>query len=165
MNSLKVITLLFLFLFSNPGTKVTVVNFEQLQSYASRPQGVHSDKTNDTLYVVNFWATWCDPCVKEMPFFQLEYKKYAGQKVKMIFVSINSVRELGKVQNFADNQKLGPVVLLLNGGNPNDWIDKVDSSWSGALPATAMYKFGKKVYFREGDFTSESLDKVIQSKK
>jgi thiol-disulfide isomerase/thioredoxin len=158
MNFLKALTILILFPAFFSGTKVTVVNFEQLQTYATH-------KTNDTLYVVNFWATWCDPCVKEMPYFQQEYKKYSGQKVKMIFVSMNSVRELGKVQNFVDNQKLGPVVLLLNGGNPNDWIDKVDSSWSGAIPATAIYKSGKKVYFREGDFTSESLDKIIQSKK
>jgi len=147
--------LLFPVFFS--GNKISVVNFEQLQSYT-----VH--KTNDTLYVVNFWATWCDPCVKEIPFFQQEYKKYARYKVKMIYVSMNSVKDLSKVQNFVDNQKLGPLVLLLNGGNPNDWINKVDSSWSGAIPATVMYKFGKKVYFREGDFTSASLEKVIQSK-
>jgi thiol-disulfide isomerase/thioredoxin len=139
------------------GNKVTVVNFEQLQTYAAH-------KTNDTLYVINFWATWCDPCVKELPAFQQEFKKFASRKVKFIFVSLNSSKELGKVQNFADNQKLGGLLLLLNGGNPNDWIDKVDSSWSGSIPATVMYKSGKKVYFREGEFTSESLEKVIQSK-
>jgi thiol-disulfide isomerase/thioredoxin len=150
--------ILFLFPLLISGNKVIVVNFEQLQSYAMH-------KTNDTLYVMNFWATWCDPCVKELPAFQAEYKKYANRKVKFIFVSMNSVRELTKVQNFTDNQKLGGQLLLLNGGNPNDWIDKVDSSWSGSIPATIMYKSGKKVYFREGEFTSESLEKIIQSKK
>jgi len=150
------ITLLFSFLLT--GNKVTVVNLQQYQSYAA-------NKHNDTLYVVNFWATWCDPCVKELPAFQQEEKKYVGKKVKMIFVSINAAKELNKVQNFVDSHNLGPVVLLLNAGNPNDWIDKIDSSWSGTIPATAMYKSGKKVYFREGEFTSESLDNVIQSKK
>ena len=149
------ILLLFPFLLAR--NKVSIVNFEQLQNYAAK-------KLNDTLYVVNFWATWCDPCVKELPAFQQEYKKYAKRKVKFIFVSMNSQKELGKVQNFTDTQKLEGMLLLLNGGNPNDWIDKVDSTWSGSIPATAMYKSGKKVYFREGEFTPESLDKVIQSK-
>jgi thiol-disulfide isomerase/thioredoxin len=157
MSFLKTTLTILLFPVLISGTKVTVVNFDQLQTYAAQ-------KTNDTLYVVNFWATWCDPCVKEIPAFLQESKKYSAGKVKMVFVSMNSVKDLSKVQNFVDNQKLGPLVLLLNGGNPNDWIDKVDSSWSGSIPATTMYKSGKKVYFREGDFTSESLDKVIQSK-
>jgi len=158
MNYLKPIFLTILFPFLLTGSKVTVVTFEQLQAYAA-------NKHTDTLYIINFWATWCDPCVKELPAFQQESQKYANKKVKFIFVSMNATREVGKVQNFVDAHNLGPVILLLNGGNPNDWIDKIDSSWSGTIPATVMYKSGKKVYFREGEFTSESLDKVIQSKK
>lgn len=157
MSYLKLAFIAFLFPFLFAGNKVTVVNLQQLQSYAA-------NKHNDTLYVVNFWATWCDPCVKELPAFQQEEKKYANKKMKFIFVSMNATRELGKVQTFVDGRKLGPVVLLLNAGNPNDWIDKIDSSWSGTIPATAMYKSGKKVYFGEGEFTSESLEKVIQTK-
>jgi thiol-disulfide isomerase/thioredoxin len=157
MNYLKNACILFAFPLLITGNKVIVVNFEQLQSYTTH-------KTNDTLYVVNFWATWCDPCVKELPAFQQEQKKYANRKVKFLFVSMNSAKELGKVQNFIDNQKLGGTVFLLNGGNPNDWIDKIDSSWSGSIPATVMYKSAKKVYFREGEFTPEALDKVIQTK-
>lgn len=158
MSYFKLAFITFLFPMFITGGKVTIVNFEQLQNYT-----VH--KTNDTLYVVNFWATWCDPCVKELPAFQQEYKKYAAHKVRFIFVSLNSPKELGKVQSFSDNRKLGPLVLLLNAGNPNDWIDKIDSSWSGTIPATIMYKSGKKVYFGEGEFTSGFLDKIIQSKK
>lgn len=158
MSAVKILVCILFFPLLFTGTKVTVVNLQQLQSYAA-------NKHTDTLYVVNFWATWCDPCVKELPAFLEESKKYSGQKVQMIFVSMNAARELGKVQNFVDSHNLGPLVLLLNAGNPNDWIDKIDSSWSGTIPATAMYKSGKKVYFREGEFTSESLDKIIQSKK
>ena len=139
-----------------PG-KVSVVTFEQLQTQAATKQ-------NDTLYVVNFCATWCDPCVKELPYFQNVYKKYSSTKVKMIFVNLNSTRETDKVQQFATDKNLQPEVLLLNGGNPNNWIDKVDSSWSGAIPATVMYKHGKKVYFHEGNFTEQTLTKIIQTK-
>jgi thiol-disulfide isomerase/thioredoxin len=137
-------------------SKVSVVTFEQLQAATA--------KQNDTLYVVNFWATWCDPCVKELPYFQSTYKKFSSNKVKMVFVSLNSVREADKVQQFATDKSLQPEVLLLNGGNPNNWIDKIDSSWSGAIPATVMYKHGKKVYFHEGDFTEQTLTNIIQTK-
>ncbi len=155
--TVKKTCILLLLPFLLAGNKVSIVNFEQLQTSAA-------NKHNDTLYVVNFWATWCDPCVKELPAFQQERKKYAGHKVKFIFVSMNAARELGKVQNFVDNRKLEGTVLLLNGGNPNDWIDKVDSSWDGTIPATVIYKSGKKAYFRQGEFTPEALDKVIQTK-
>lgn len=157
MRYFKVAFISLFFPFFLRGNQVPVVNVEQLQTYAAH-------KNNDTLYIMNFWATWCDPCVKELPVFQQEYKKYSRHKVKMIFVSLNSLKEIGKVQSFVNEHIPESLVLLLNGGNPNDWIDKIDSSWSGTLPATVMYKFGEKVYFREGDFTSESLGKVIQSK-
>jgi thiol-disulfide isomerase/thioredoxin len=136
---------------------VSVVTFEQLQNEASTKQ-------NDTLYVMNFWATWCDPCVHEIPYFQKVYNKFSARKVKMIFVSLNAVRELTKVQQFADSKNLLPEVLVLNGGNPNNWIDKVDSSWTGSIPATVLYKHGKKLYFHEGELTEDSLTKIIQTK-
>ncbi len=157
MKKYKSVCLIAFFPFLLPGNKVTIVTFPELQAYAA-------SKHNDTLYVVNFWATWCEPCVKELPAFQQEYKKYASKKVKMIFVSLNAPREINTVQKFVDSKNLNILVLLLNGGNPNNWIDKIDSSWSGAIPATVMYKLGKKVYFREGEFTSETLEKAIQSK-
>jgi thiol-disulfide isomerase/thioredoxin len=119
---------------------------------------------NDTLYVVNFWATWCAPCVKELPAFQTMYTKFAPQKVKMIFVSLNSIKDNATVEKFAKQHDLKPEVLLLDAGNPNVWINKVDTTWSGTIPATAMYRMGKKVYFHEGDFTEDQLKNIIQLK-
>jgi thiol-disulfide isomerase/thioredoxin len=159
MKLTKKAALLFIFFITLlPQTNVSIVNFEQLQTQAATKQ-------NDTLYVINFWATWCDPCVKELPYFQAESKKFQHSKVKMLFVSLNSMKELAKVRQFVTDKNLGPEVLLLNGGNPNDWIDKVDSSWSGAIPATVMYKHKKKLYFHEGELTQAELDKTIETKK
>ncbi|MGP8214125.1 MAG: TlpA family protein disulfide reductase [Bacteroidia bacterium] len=157
MNFTKKTTAILLFL---PAyllqTHVGIVNFEQLQSQAEKMQ-------NDTLYVVNFWATWCDPCVKELPSFEAAYKKYSHNKVKMIFVSLNSPKEISKVAQFSAGKQLEPEVLLLDSGNPNDWIDKIDSSWSGAIPATVLYKHGKKLYFHEGELTQDNLYKIIET--
>ena len=55
--------------------------FEQLEPYLRR--------SSDTLYVVNFWATWCKPCVAELPHFEELYEKYKDQKVKVLLVSLD----------------------------------------------------------------------------
>jgi thiol-disulfide isomerase/thioredoxin len=143
-----------LFAFNGATTKVDVVTFSQLQQQAEAKQ-------NDTLYVVNFWATWCGPCVKEMPFFEEAAKKFNGQKVKIMYVSLNSVKELASVEQFVQNKNIQNQVLLLNAPNPNNWIDKIDPQWSGAIPATVMYKKAKKVFFKEGDFTEDEINEAI----
>jgi thiol-disulfide isomerase/thioredoxin len=137
-----------------PERPVTIVNLQQYQNIAIRP--------NDTLYVVNFWATWCKPCVHEMPYFEAENQKFKNQKVKFIFVSTNYAREAEQVKSFINQKQVQADVLLLNAGNPNNWIDAIDSSWSGAIPATIMYRKGRKALFYEGEFTQSQLDSVIQ---
>jgi len=133
---------------------VTIVSLRDYQNRAI--------KNNDTLYVVNFWATWCKPCVHEMPYFQTAAQKFKDRKVKFIFVSLNSPKEAPQVKSFINQNNVQPDVLLLNAGTPNIWIDQIDSSWSGAIPATIMYKRGKTAFFYEGEFTQDKLDSVIQ---
>lgn len=140
-----------------PEQKVNKVNLDALQNAAAK-------RADDTLYVVNFWATWCKPCVAEMPYFEKAHTAFNGQKVKVIFVSLNSSKELSKVEKFVAEKNVGPQCLLLDAGNPNDWIDKIEKKWSGTIPATIMYKGGKKVFFREGEFVDGELEPIIQSK-
>ena len=145
------------FLFSAvmlPERPVTIVSLRQYQNTAIR--------NNDTLYVVNFWATWCKPCVHEMPYFESANQKFRSENVKFIFVSMNAAKEVEQVKSFVNQNQVKADVLLLNAGNPNIWIDAVDSSWSGAIPATIMYRHGKKTLFYEGEFTQTQLDSVIQ---
>jgi len=137
-----------------PEKPVRVVNLKEYQSAAIKP--------NDTLYVVNFWATWCKPCVHEMPYFETSSQKFKNQKVKFIFVSTNYAREAEQVKSFINEKGVQSDVLLLNAGTPNSWIDAIDSSWSGAIPATIMYRKGKTALFHEGEFTQAQLDSVIQ---
>ena len=156
-NTLAIVLLSLLLSFVWMYKKVDVLNFAQLQKQTE-------NKKNDTLYVVNYWATWCMPCVKEMPFFEEAAAKFSTQKVKVVFVSLNSPKELANVEKFTETKNIQNRVVLLNAGNPNDWIDKVDPSWSGSIPATAMYKNGKKVFFKEGSFTREEINTVINDK-
>jgi thiol-disulfide isomerase/thioredoxin len=136
-----------------PG-KGQLITLEQLQTITQQPG-------NDTLYVVNFWATWCKPCIEEMPYFLESSKKFSGSRIKIIFVSLDFASELERVRKFAEKRIPGQEYYLLNAGNPNDWIDKVDPSWSGAIPATVLYSSGKKNFFREGDLQQLELDSII----
>jgi thiol-disulfide isomerase/thioredoxin len=135
---------------------VKIVSFDELESMTA-------GKDSDTLLVINFWATWCKPCVEEMPFFESASKKFSGEKVKVIYMSLNSVKELNDVEAFIKKKNIDNPVFLLNAPNPNEWIDKIDSSWGGSIPATVMYRSGKKVFFKEGSFTQEEINSKISS--
>ncbi|WP_223833932.1 TlpA disulfide reductase family protein [Spirosoma profusum] len=110
---------------------VPVLKFDDLEQRIKRP--------NDTLYVVNFWATWCAPCVKELPLFESARKTYASQKVSVLLVSMDARKTLtSKVIPFVRNRKIGSNVVLLDEPDLNTWIDKLAPEWSGALPMTLV---------------------------
>ncbi|MCB0806749.1 MAG: redoxin domain-containing protein [Bacteroidales bacterium] len=122
-------------------------------------------KDNDTLYIVNFWATWCKPCVKELPDFEKIRTEYNGQKVSVLLVSLdfpNKHEEL--LIPFVDKNNLQSEVIHLIDVDANKWIDKVSSSWSGAIPATLIYK-GEFRKFHEGQMSYEELKTIVESEK
>jgi thiol-disulfide isomerase/thioredoxin len=62
---------------------------------------------SDTTYVINFWATWCKPCVEEIPHFEKLYATYKNQKVKVIMVSCDFKKQLEtRVIPFVQNKKM-----------------------------------------------------------
>ena len=91
----------------------------------------------DTSYVVNFWATWCKPCILELPAFDSLYAATKNSKVKVILVSLDFKEELeSKVNPFLQKNNIKAECVLLDEVNGNDFVNKVSTSWSGAIPAT-----------------------------
>ncbi len=143
--------------FAEAQSAVPVFDFSQ---YQNRVQ-----QKDDTLYVVNFWATWCKPCVTELPFFEQAAQAFSQQPVKIILVSQDAKTRAVQVNEFLKKNNYTSETIILSAGNPNVWIDKIDSSWSGTIPVTLFYKNGTKVYFHEGDYASfDELEKIIHSK-
>lgn len=119
-------------------------------------------KNNDTTYVVNFWATWCKPCVKELPYFERINKEYADKKVKVILASLDFPNKVqSQVVPFIKKNKLHSEIVLLDDADANSWIPKVSEEWSGAIPATVIYKDDSRKFY-EKSFTYEELKTEIQ---
>jgi thiol-disulfide isomerase/thioredoxin len=119
-------------------------------------------KQNDTTYVVNFWATWCIPCVKELPYFQQIHEEFSDKKVKVILVSLDFLKDLdSRLKPFIKKYNLSPEVIMLNDPDANSWINKVSPEWSGALPATIIYNMNDRTFY-EKSFTFEDLQTIVK---
>lgn len=120
------------------------------------------EKQNDTTYVINFWATWCKPCVEELPYFEQLHERFAGEKMRVILVSLDFERDLEtKLPQFVEKHGLKSDVKVLLDGNYNDWIDKVDPDWGGAIPVTIVYNANKREFIGQQLADFEQLESVV----
>jgi len=132
------------------------VNYDELKSVIQKEDG--------KLYVVNFWATWCKPCVEELPGFIAVNEQFKNDpNFKMILVSMDNRKLLDtKVKKFIQKNNIDADVYLLDDiKRMNEWIPATDETWSGAIPATVFYKNGKKILFRELQMTQYELEDIV----
>lgn len=92
---------------------------------------------SDSVLVINFWATFCKPCVGEIPYYQTLTKKYAGKGVKLMLVSLDLKESFPeKISSFAVKHNFYTPIIWLNETDADYFCPKIDKSWSGALPTT-----------------------------
>ena len=140
-------------LVDNIKPKIPSLDFSELNNFLTRE--------NDTTYVVNFWATWCRPCIKELPAFEKLTAGYSDKKVKVLLVSLDFPDKIdSQVVPFLEKNNIQSQVLLLDDGDANSWIPKVSEKWSGAIPATLIYNKNTRLFY-ERSFTFEELQSEI----
>ena len=136
-------------------TKIPSLNYKELEPLLS--------KNNDSIYVVNFWATWCKPCIKELPAFEKINAEYKTKKVKVILVSLDFPDHIEKqLIPFVEKRNIKSEVVLLDDADANSWIPKVNENWSGAIPATIIYSNSERKFY-ERSFTYEELETELKS--
>lgn len=109
-----------------------------------------------TPLVVNMWATWCVPCVEELPYFQEEVKKYAADSVQLLLVSLDFKESFpGGISSFMKKRKFSAPTLWLDETNADYFCPKIDPHWSGAIPSTLF--INNKTGYRK--FVEEKIPK------
>lgn len=121
----------------------------------------------DTTYIINFWATWCAPCVAELPHFERLAQTYKKEPMKVLLVSLDFRSKLETaVRPFVEKNHLQNEVFLLNESNQQEYIEKISKEWSGSIPATLVVNKKKNIkLFKEQEFSYEELEKLYKSLK
>lgn len=134
--------------------KIKVIKFAELEELMKN--------SDSKVKVVNFWATWCKPCLEEMPSFKTISEKYRLKDVNVLLVSLDFTKDLERVNTFAKQRAISKNVVLLNEPDYNSWINKIDPDWSGALPATLILTKSQKEFY-EKKFEDNELEKRVEA--
>lgn len=130
------------------------LSFEELNTM------IQSDDQSE-VKVINFWATWCKPCIKELPYFDSLQASFSENEVKVLLVSLDI--NVSAAEKYRARKDIQSDVVYLDEVDHNAWIDRISPDWSGAIPATLYITPSGDQYFHEGELTAEALfEKVNQ---
>ena len=155
---IKLLTIVSLFVFFSCSDKtkdsIEVVDFDSFYSKI--------DLSSDNTYVINFWATWCSPCVKELPYFESVNREYSEKNVKVILVSLDFPSQIeSKLMPYLKKNKIKSNVILLDDSKMNKWVPRVSEKWDGGIPATLIVN-SSNYNFYPNPFEKEELVSEIQ---
>ncbi len=118
---------------------------------------------NDTVYVVNFWATWCKPCVAELPWFERLTADFADRPVRVVLVSLDFPDQIeSKLIPFVRERQLRSEVVVLLDERFNAWIPRVDESWGGAIPVTHVHRGTRKLFHARAFRSYDELRQLVE---
>jgi len=120
---------------------------------------------SDKLHIINFWASWCGPCITELPEFKRVLLESDSSKVDFLFISLDFPSEIDKkLKPFLQKNNFPFEFALMNDTDYNSWIDIVDPGWQGNIPATLFYNNARSIhYFIPGPVDKEILIQTINS--
>ena len=137
-----------------PASQATVIQRDGFKKILETPK--------EKIQVINFWATWCAPCVEELPAFEKLLSNY-GDDVEVTLVSLDDVEKLDtKVNPFLIKENIHANVFLLDDPYAAEWIPMVDAHWDGAIPVT-LIKSKTQSRFYNQEFTYSELENALKT--
>jgi thiol-disulfide isomerase/thioredoxin len=135
-----------------------VVKLAELEKRLSAP--------SDQIQIINFWATWCGPCVKEMPLIEKVGLQRNDIRITLVSMDLELDENPDRVFKFVERKQIKSDVIILDAPDINSWIDRIDKRWNGSLPATIVIntKTGKRA-FAEKELKEGELETLIESVK
>ena len=131
----KLILVIFLLINSCAGGSSDTIEIVDFNGFYSKIDLSSTEKT----YVINFWATWCAPCVKELPYFEKINNEFNEENVEVILVSLDFPSQIeSKLKPYLKRNKIKSQVILLDDSKMNTWVPKVFEKWDGGIPATLI---------------------------
>lgn len=140
----------------------TEIQHNELEIYDFQGFEKFLSTTSDKTYVINFWATWCAPCIQELPYFELLNSGYADKNVEVILLSLDFPKKFeSNLKPFIKEKNLNSKVMAINDVDFNSWIRKVSEDWTGAIPATLIFNKDKRQFY-EKPFTYVELENEVK---
>jgi thiol-disulfide isomerase/thioredoxin len=141
----------------------------QVEAQQTIPKWKIEDVTNfynkvaDSVYVINFWGTFCKPCLEEIPYLESISTKYKNQKVKLLLVSLDLPADYTLLSSFIAKNNIYVDVVWLDEDNLDHYCPPIDKKWMGDIPATLFVntKTGYK-YFTQDELTAEKFEAQLQ---
>jgi thiol-disulfide isomerase/thioredoxin len=147
---LAIIFLSILIAACNPDRKIEKLDDKEIPKLISQNKVV----------VLNFWATWCQPCVEEIPIFVKLHQQHP--KIEIVGISMDEADQLPAVEEFAKKHDMDYKIVLRVGENFETMVNTIDPSWMGGLPATFVFKDGRRTFSKTGIITEQELLQAIQ---
>lgn len=153
--------LIFFFLLSGPlvahGQEAKIIKLGDLEN-------IMTSQSEGTI-IINFWATWCAPCVKELPVFE-KLNDANDPGIALYLINLDYADKINRVNTFLSRKKMRSTVLLLDEIDYNNWIEKVDKDWGGAIPATLILNAATgKRKFVDRELNESELNDLINEVK
>lgn len=118
-------------------------------------------KDDDTTRIINLWATWCAPCIKELPYFEEVNAESQDAKIKIILLAVEDTPE--SISRFVTKKNIQSRVMILDETDGSYWIPKINIDWQGEIPVTLVVNNAhQKKKFHSGEIDKENLIKLIQ---